>query len=261
MPASSSRSQNAAAKLPTATIVRRRDCTDDLFLLWLEPSIEFDFTPGQYITVGAAGIERPYSIASAPYEPTVELFIEYVLPEHGGRLTPLLYAQHVGDRLTMRPKARGRFARQAGVTNHVMVATVTGIAPYVSMIRQFIHEYESCPESVERSRFFVLQGASHRDEFVYDVELRELSARYPELIKFVCSVSRPWSDRNAGWPGPAGRINLLVEEYLHRWRLRKDDTSVYLCGNPGMIEDTTARLMPDGWSIVSERFWRLRPGE
>jgi hypothetical protein len=36
----------------------------------------------------------------------------------------------------------------------------------VSMIRQFIHERKSCPESVDRSRFFVLQGASHRDEFV-----------------------------------------------------------------------------------------------
>jgi ferredoxin-NADP reductase len=80
-----------------------------LFLLWLEPSIEFHFTPGQYITVGAGGIERPYSIASAPYETHIELFVEYVLPEYGGKLTPLLYAQHVGDSLTMRPKAKGRF--------------------------------------------------------------------------------------------------------------------------------------------------------
>jgi ferredoxin--NADP+ reductase len=161
----------------------------------------------------------------------------------------------------MRPKAKGRFTRRAGVTNHVMVATVTGIAPYVSMIRQFIHERESRPESVYRSRFFVLQGASHCDEFVYDEELRGLSALYPELIQFVCSVSRPWAERNAAWTGPTGRINLLVEEYLHRWRLPKADTLIYLCGNPGMIEDVTGRLTPAGWSIVSERFWRLRPGE
>lgn len=196
------RSASMAGTLPTARIVRRRDCTDDLFLLWLEPSVEFHFTPGQYITVGAAGIERPYSIVSAPYEPTIELFIEYVLPEYGGRLTPLLYAQHIGDRLTMRPKAKGRFTRRTGVTNHVMVATVTGIAPYVSMIRQFIHERESCPGSLDKSRFFLLQGASHRDEFVYDVELRRLSARYPEPIQFVCSVSRPSADRKRrlDWP-------------------------------------------------------------
>jgi ferredoxin/flavodoxin---NADP+ reductase len=251
----------AATHLPTARIVRRRDCTDDLFLLRLEPSIEFHFTPGQYITIGAGGIERPYSIVSAPYEPNIELFIEYVLPEHGGTLTPLLYAQHVGDVLTMRPKAKGRFARQPGVTNHVMVATVTGIAPYVSMIRQFIHDRENRPGAQEQSRFFVMQGASHRDEFVYDAELRTLNARYPDLIQFVGSVSRPWADRNAGWTGPTGRINLLIEEYLDRWRLPKADTLIYLCGNPGMVEGASARLIPNGWSVVAERFWRLRPGD
>jgi ferredoxin-NADP reductase len=263
MPGSSSSRYGAGslAALPTATIVRRRDCTDDLFLLWLEPSVEFSFRPGQYITIGAGGIERPYSIASAPYESAIELFIEYVLPDNGGKLTPLLYARHVGDRLTMRPEAKGRFTRRAGVTNHVMVATVTGIAPYVSMIRQFIHERESCPQSIDRSRFFVLQGASHRDEFVYDNELRGMSARYPELIQFVCSVSRPGADRNAGWNGPTGRINLLIEDYLDRWPLPKADTLIYLCGNPGMIEDASARLMPKGWSVASERFWRLRPDD
>ena len=249
------------ARLPTARIVRRQDCTDDLFLLWLEPSVEFRFAPGQYITIGAGGIERPFSIASAPYEPNIELFVEYVLPEHGGHLTPLLYAQHVGDTLTMRPKAKGRFTRRAGVTNHVMVATVTGIAPYVSMIRQFIHDRETRSDSLEQSCFFVMQGASHRDEFVYDTELLTLSARYPELIQFVCSVSRPWAERNADWTGRTGRINLLIEEYLDRWDLPKADTLIYLCGNPGMIEDATARVTPDGWSVVAERFWRLRPGD
>lgn len=249
-----------ASRLPTARIVRRRDCTDDLFLLWLEPSIPFHFTPGQYITIGAGGIERPYSIVSAPHEAQIELFVEHVLPENGGKLTPLLYAQHVGDMLTMRPQAKGRFTRRAGVTSHVMVATVTGIAPYVSMIRQFLHERETRTEPPEQSRFFVLQGASHRDEFVYDAELRTLAARYPDLVQFVCSVSRPWADRDAGWTGPTGRINLLLEEYLDRWQLPKRDTLVYLCGNPGMIDDASARLVRHGWSVLAERFWRLPPG-
>jgi NAD(P)H-flavin reductase len=142
-----------------------------------------------------------------------------------------------------------------------MVATVTGIAPYVSMIRQFVHERGSRPDAVEQTRFFVMQGASHRDEFVYDVELRRLSERYSEWIQFVCSVSRPWADRNVGWTGRTGRINLLIEEYLDRWRLPKADTLVYLCGNPGMIEAASSRLQPNGWSVLAERFWRLRPGE
>jgi ferredoxin--NADP+ reductase len=244
------------AHLPRAEIVRRQDFTDDLFVLWLDPEVEFTFKPGQYITIGAGGLERPYSIASAPYEPLIELFIEFVLPEHGGKLTPLLYAQHVGDIVTIRPKAKGLFTLRGNVTNHVMVATVTGVAPYVSMIRQFLHDRSSGVKGLERHRFFVMEGASHRDEFVYDKELQRLSEEHPALIQFVCSVSRPWAERNTGWTGPIGRINLLLEEHLDHWKLPLDQTMIYLCGNPGMIDDAKQRVIPKGWSVAEERFWR-----
>jgi ferredoxin-NADP reductase len=242
----------------TATIVRRQDFTDDLFVLWLEPNVPFDFTAGQYITIGAGGIERPYSIASAPYVPHIELFVEYLPPEQGGHLTPLLYAQSVGDVLTIRPTAKGRFTLRPGVRNHVMVATVTGIAPYVSMVRQFLHDREIGAGDVQNHRFFVMQGASHQDEFVYDEELQRLSRQHSHAIQFVCSVSRPWAARNAGWTGPVGRIHLLIEEYLQHWALGSDDTVVYLCGHPGMIDEATARLRLCGWTVVAERYWLNR---
>jgi ferredoxin--NADP+ reductase len=247
--------------LPTATIVRRRDWTDDLFQLWLKPGIPFTFAAGQYITIGAGGIERPYSIVSAPYEPEIELFIEHVLPAHGGKLTPLLYARHVGDVVTMRPRAKGLFTLRPHVVNHVMVATVTGVAPYISIIRQFLHDRAVGAPHPGPTRFFVLQGASHRDEFVYDDELRQLSGENPGTIHCVFSVSRPAAGRNEGWAGPTGRINELVEEYLDRWGLRPDDAVVYLCGNPGMIDDARARLAPKGWSTLAEQYWTPHAGE
>jgi ferredoxin-NADP reductase len=253
------RASTPDSRLAAATIVRRQDATDDLFVIWLEPDIRFEFAAGQYVTIGAGGIERPYSIASAPYEPHLELFIEFVLPEHGGHLTPLLYARQVGDVLTMRPKPKGQFTLRAGVRNHVMVATVTGIAPYRSMIRQFIHERETGTRGSEDDcRFFIMQGASHHDEFVYDRELLDLKGRYPDLIEVVCSVSRPLAERNSAWAGPVGRIHLLVEEYLDRWALPKDHTLVYLCGNPGMIKDATATLVPRGWAVLAEQYWPLK---
>jgi hypothetical protein len=42
--------ETSRTHLPTATIVRRQDFTDDLFVIWLEPGV----APGQYITIGAA---------------------------------------------------------------------------------------------------------------------------------------------------------------------------------------------------------------
>jgi ferredoxin/flavodoxin---NADP+ reductase len=242
--------------LPRATIVRRKDFTDDLFTLWLEPEGQFHFKSGQYITIGVDGIERPYSIASAPYEPLIELFIERVPPERGGTLTPLLHARSVGDRVSMRPRAKGRFTLAANVTHHVMVATVTGVAPYISMVRQCLHDRAADTGRFADHRFFIAHGASHCDEFVYDRELHSLSEEHPHLIQYVSSVSRPSAARNARWNGPVGRINTILEEWLMRWSPPKEDTVVYLCGNPGMIDDAKARLLPRGWSVVQEQYWQ-----
>jgi ferredoxin--NADP+ reductase len=238
------------AKLPKAWIAKKQEVAEDLFLIWLRPEVPFTFKPGQYITIGTGGIERPYSIASAPHENMVELFIEHVLPEHGGKLTPLLWAQHVGEHVSMRPRAKGLFVFQPQYHNHVLVGTVTGVAPFVSMVRNAIHE------KVRGHHFFVMEGASHQDEFVYDAELERLSENYPEMITFIPTVSRPQAERNMGWNGATGRVNTLVEDYLAKWSLPKEDTLIYLCGNPGMIEDVTERLEAKDWHVDSERFWK-----
>ena len=236
-------------KLPTAKIVRRQDYTEDLFKIWIEPSVPFSFKPGQYITIGSQNIERPYSIASAPYEVEIELFIEHVLPEHGGKLTPLLYAQHVGDIVSMRPRPKGIFTLDERYTDHVLVGTVTGVAPYVSYVRQFLHDGKS------GHRFWVMEGASHWDEFIYDEEFIDLSNAH-DFIKFVPTVSRPNAERNKDWQGPTGRVNTIVEEHVARWGLAKENTLLYLCGNPGMIEDVKERMGTKGWSYTEERFWK-----
>jgi NAD(P)H-flavin reductase len=238
------------AKLPKAWIAKKQEVAEDLFLIWLRPEVPFTFKPGQYITIGTGGIERPYSIASAPHENMVELFIEHVLPEHGGKLTPLLWAQHVGEHVSMRPRAKGIFVFQPKYHNHVLVGTVTGVAPFVSMGRNAIHE------KMRGHHFFVMEGASHQDEFVYDGELERLSENYPEMITFIPTVSRPEADRNMGWNGATGRVNTLVEDYLAKWSLPKEDTLIYLCGNPGMIEDVTEKLEAKDWHVDSERFWK-----
>lgn len=244
------KSLDRLAKLPKAWIAKKQEVAEDLFLIWLRPEVPFTFKPGQYITIGTGGIERPYSIASAPHESMVELFIEHVLPEHGGKLTPLLWSQHVGEYVSMRPKAKGIFVFQPQYHYHVLVGTVTGIAPFVSMVRNALHE------KIRGHQFFLMEGASHQDEFVYDGELQRLSENYPNMITFIPTVSRPQAERNMGWNGATGRVNLLVEDYLAKWSLPKDDTLVYLCGNPGMIEDVTAKLETKGWHVDSERFWK-----
>jgi ferredoxin--NADP+ reductase len=231
-----------------ATLTRRVDVTADLRKIWLTPSAPFTFTPGQYCTIGTGGLERPYSIASAPHEPELELFLELVPPPHG-RLTPLLFALGEGADVTLRPRAKGLFVLTPGFRHHVFVATVTGIAPYVSMIRSHLHQPAGTPQ------FHVLEGASFADEFGYAAELRDYATRHG-FVHYLPSVSRPSDTRNAGWTGATGRINTLVEQYLSTHALATDDTCVYACGHPMMIEDVQHRLAGSGYTVVVERFWK-----
>lgn len=244
------RRRRLAPKLAETAIIRREELTPDLWLMWLQKPEGFTFKPGQYCTIGANGIERAYSIASAPHEQDLELFIELVPYQEGGHLTPLLYELQRGDKVTIRPRAKGIFTFNPNFKNHVLVATVTGVVPYVSYLRDYLHRGAS------GHRFYLLEGASYLDEFGYDRELIRLAADRPDLLTFIPTISRPHDARNAAWQGETGRVNAIIETQIERLRLNQEDTLIYACGHPGMIEDIKARMTPRGYSIDEERFWK-----
>ena len=233
--------------LPRARIVERIDITKDLWVIKLLPEKPFAFKPGQYCTIGVDGIERAYSIASAPHEPFIELFIELVSE---GELTPRLHELQVGAEVTMRPSAKGVFTFNPKYSQHLMVATVTGVVPFVSMMRDYLNRRNS-------GHFFhILEGASYADEFTYDTELNALAMKHPGILTCLTTVSRPEAERNHYWEGACGRVNLIVEDYVASNSIGIEDTLVYLCGHPGMIEDLKERLIPRGFKVVEERFWK-----
>ena len=244
-------------RFTTAEITRREDLTEDLWKIWLRPEQSFDFKPGQYCTIGAEGIERAYSIVSSPDEPEIELFIELVPPPEGN-LTPVLHRMHVGETVTLRPRAKGLFVFQPQFKHHVMVGTVTGTVPYISMLRKFLNDPswpQEPPLNRSQYRFYVLEGASYADEFGYDDELAKMAKKH-EFIKFMPSVSRPSEERNNGWQGATGRVNTLVEDYIKERALTSAETCIYACGHPQMIEDVKHRFGGTGFHFEEERFWK-----
>ena len=243
-----SKPQYKTDSLPQARLVDRQDISEELMIIKLEPEDgQFNFKPGQYCTLGAEGVERAYSIVSAPYEPLLEIFVELV-PE--GELTPKMWKLNIGDSMSIRPRPKGIFVLNEKVHHHLMVATVTGVGPYLSIIREYLHQ------GGEGHFFYVLFGASYQDELTYDEELRQLAADHPECVKYVGTVSRPDDERNAEWDGERGRVNTLVQKYLAEFDLPLDDTMVYTCGHPGMIADVKEQVTPLGWQFREERFWK-----
>ena len=236
-------------QMATARIVERQDLTEDLWIIKLEPSIPFPFKPGQYCTIGAEEIERPYSIVSAPGEPLIELFIELV-PPPDGQLTPVLYDLDVGAELTLRPKPKGIFTLDRTAKTHVFVSTVTGVAPTLSILRHAL-----MTDEVEDREFHVLDGGSFFSELAYRDELQALADEH-DFITFTPTVSRPTDERNAGWTGATGRVNTLVEDYLRDHNIDPETSIVYACGHPGMIEDVKERMARVGYRFKEERFWK-----
>jgi ferredoxin/flavodoxin---NADP+ reductase len=233
----------------SARIVDRQEVAEDLFILHVEPGGPFNFLAGQYATLGVEAegkrIERAYSLCSSPYEDLLEFYVERV---HGGELSPLLHSMDKGAPLLLRKYAKGRFTLdlKSGRKNHLLLSTVTGVAPYVSYLRTVYADWKKggTPMPGEH-RFYCLQGASRSGEFGYRTELEKYAGEAPWL-KFVTTVSRAWEDPE--WLGELGRVDDLIRKYVDVWGLKATETTTYLCGHPNMVENGRGILLRAGWA-------------
>ncbi|HEV1996117.1 MAG TPA: FAD-binding oxidoreductase [Candidatus Acidoferrum sp.] len=246
-----------ADKFYRARIIERKDFAADLWMIRVDPGGEFKFTAGQYATLGvetpAKVVEKPYSIVSSPYEQGIEIFVELV-PE--GELTPLLYKLPTGSELTMRKVPKGRFIldTKSGHTRHLLLSTVTGIAPFVSYVRTLARDWKAGTFKGEH-KLFLLNGASRSWEFGYREEMERFAAELP-WFKYVPTISRPWED--AAWRGETGRVEDLIRKYADQWECDPASTTGYLCGHPQMIEHGKGILQRRGFakeSLREEIYW------
>lgn len=245
-------------KFYRAHITRRVDFAPDLWMFRLRSDGEFNFTPGQYATLGVEKngkrVERPYSIASAPFENEIEFFFELV-PQ--GALTPLLYELQPGDELFMRKVPKGKFSLdiQNGRKNHLLISTVTGVAPFVSYVRTLARDWKEGRFDGTHN-LFLLNGASRPWEFGYLEELNQFDKEMP-WFKYVPTVSRPWDHED--WGGEIGRADDILRKYADHWELDPSNTLVYLCGHPDMIENSKAILKRRGFTekgtVKEEVYW------
>ncbi|MBJ7608300.1 MAG: ferredoxin--NADP reductase [Candidatus Dormibacteraeota bacterium] len=244
-------------KYATATIVSRRDLAADLWVVRIRPDVELPFRPGQYVTLGleldGRIIERPYSIASDPAEPEIELFIERVAQ---GELSAPLHDVPIGSATLVRKRCKGLFLKDAPVPDHplLLVCTVTGVAPFVSMVRSLRRRLEGGEWTAEHA-VIVLQGAARSDELGYADELRRHQAEC-DWFTYVPTVSRPWEDTE--WRGETGRVEDVLRKYADEAGLRPGYGAIFLCGNPGMIANSRGIMTRHGFAdkaIREEQYW------
>ena len=240
-----------------AKITKRVDIAPDLWMIRIQAGGEFKFSPGQYATLGVQGAEkrseRPYSIVSSPYEDEIEFFFELV-PQ--GELTPQLYKLQMGDEVLMRKASKGRFMLETktGRTNHLLVSTVTGLAPFMSYVRTLHRDWKD-GKYPEGHKLYLINGASRSWEFGYHEEMQKFADEVPWL-KYVPTISRPWEDEK--WKGETGRVDDLLRKYADMWGLTGENAIGYLCGHPEMIEHGKGILKRRGFpkeALKEEIYW------
>lgn len=197
-------------------------------------------------------IRRAYSIASSSVERQYLEF--YITLVRSGSLTPRLFALQPGDDLWVGPKIAGAFTLdQAPPDKHVLlVATGTGLAPYMSMLRTVL------AEDTQR-RFVAVLGARHSWDLGYNAELITMERLGPNF-RYLPIVSRP-GDEPVAWAGHTGYVTDLFKNGEVAQALgctpSPENTSVFLCGNPAMIEDMCEHLVESAFREHS----RKTPGE
>lgn len=220
----------------TADLIERIDVSANLAVFRFRPAEQLSFAAGQYATIGVAidggVIERPYSIVSSPHERFLEFFVELV-PD--GVLTPKLWELKLGSSILIRRRIVGHFSLDTRVNSHLMLATVTGVAPFVSILRT---------QRIERSadshdRFLLIHGASRSLDFgPYLGELEELSRS--GWLSYLPTISRPWEE--PGWKGEMGRIEDVVRKHADNLCFDCTNTVAYSCGHPGMVDNVKGLL-------------------
>jgi ferredoxin--NADP+ reductase len=247
-----------------ATLVERRDANARCMVVRVRPDAARvqPFVAGQFVQLGlprpdgattpdgrARLVKRSYSLASAPHEVGHwELCLAKV---DAGQLTPRLFELRPGDRLWCDDAPKGHFTleripREAPLA---MVATGTGIAPFVSMLRHLRHGGDHRPVAI-------VHGARDPSDLCYDAELRATECAY------LPSCSRAGAD----WQGPRGRVQSVLERWdeLVPWPLSPAGCHVLLCGNPAMIDEVRDLLLPRGFALDTakasgslhfERYW------
>lgn len=266
---------------PNAILTQRIEVAPGLAIFRIAPDgwRQPPFTPGQFAVIGLPAkaprtplsdpeepgadperfIRRAYSIASSSLaREHIEIFANLV---RSGELTPRLFALSLGDRLWLGPKFTGMFTlREVPRDDHIaMIATGTGLAPYVSMLRTEL-------ECGGPRRFAVLHGARHSWDLGYSAELFTMQ-RLCRNLTYLPSVSRPGEELTP-WSGATGYVQALwtggALERAWGFRPTPKDTHVLLCGNPAMNDEMTKVLEGEGFrmheprepgQIHVERYW------
>jgi ring-1,2-phenylacetyl-CoA epoxidase subunit PaaE len=213
---------------------------------------QFDFQPGQFLTVRAdvdgADVRRSYSISSPRSRLSLGEVELGIRPVEGGVFSNWAATQlKAGDSLRVMPPD-GRFTVQKQRAIHrVGFAAGSGITPILSILATTLEEQPD-------SKFTLVYGNRRMDSVMFNEALQDLKDRYPSRLTLIHILSRQAQEV----PLLEGRIDAdkvraIIDAFLPVGSMDE----VFICGPEAMIEETEKTLLDAGVKadrIRTERF-------
>jgi ferredoxin--NADP+ reductase len=204
--------------------------TDNLFRIRTERPNTFRFTAGEFTMLGMGDndIMRAYSFTSGPYDEYLEF---YSIKVPNGPLTSRLQHIKVGDEIEVGAKPTGTLTT-ANIElggDLWLLATGTGIAPFISLLRD--------PTTYDHFDYIrVIWSVREQNELLaYNRFLQDLDIEYLPIVT-----------QDSEWPFESKRITKLMSEGL----LINDDpvlNKVMICGSMSFNNDVKELLISKGW--------------
>jgi ferredoxin/flavodoxin---NADP+ reductase len=238
-------------RFTTETITGVRPWTESLFSFRTTRDRGYRFVPGQFARLGVRDpgtggiVWRAYSIASANYDEHLEFF-SVVVP--GGAFTSRLSKLREGDPIFVERKSYGFLTTDRFVQGRDlwMLATGTGLAPFLSILHDFA-TWEGYDNLV------LVQSVRTQPELAYEDLIRgfeksDYYAQFAHKLRYSRIVTRE--------PVPGtlrDRVTkLLASGVLEEnvgLKLDHDRSRIMLCGNPDMVEDSRRILVERGFRM------------
>ncbi|STX28026.1 phenol hydroxylase [Legionella beliardensis] len=210
----------------------------------------FNYIPGQFITIHFESngklLRRSYSIANVPSQDNlIEFAAGYV---EGGPGTDLLFNLAPGDSININGPFGRLVLKDELPKRYVLAATSTGITPYRAMITELKKRLTENPSL----NVLIMLGVQKPEDALYEEEFLAFAMAYPQQVTFRVQLSR------------ADNLNLqpnqfrgYIQHAFPEIALNPAEDVVYLCGNPGMIDECFEELKKRDFAmqqIIREKY-------
>ncbi len=243
------------AAIGTERVLDVRHWNDTLFSFKTTRDSALRFRNGHFVMIGLPAADtdnggrplmRAYSIASANYEDHLEFFSIKV---ENGPLTSRLQHLKPGDDIIVSRKPTGSLLLDDLLPGKrlYMLATGTGLAPFLSLIRD--------PDAYERFEKIVLvhgvrqvADLAYHDYLTHDLPQHEFLGELvrEKFVYYPTATREPFRNN--------GRLTELIQsaklfEDIGVPSFSPDDDRVMICGSPTMLADTRQLLDARGFIV------------